>query len=209
MYLGSRPPQEADIPPRSRHTPQSRHPPEADPPRGRHPPPLGADTPPWSRHPPLGAYTPPWEQTPPQKQTPPQEADTPPRGRHPLGADTPHPPSEAGSGIRSMSGRYASYWNAFLFDITCKHNYIGPTLEQYVETKPQCRFCSVQMHLFGDVVRCSPDVEYRRRISDLYGSRQRDGDEPNNQRHGVSQRHETRRQQRDVSGSSGNDASVR
>ena len=68
---------------------------------------------------------------------PPPRADTPaPRGRHPLGADTPrsrHPPGadtpweqtaprgadsplrEADSGIRSMSGRYASYWNAFLF----------------------------------------------------------------------------------------------
>ena len=29
-------------------------------------------------------------------------------------------PREADSGIRSMSGRYASYWNAFLFDI-CYH----------------------------------------------------------------------------------------
>ena len=70
---------------------------EADPPGSR---------PPWSR--------PPWEQTPPppQDQTPPR-ADypppTPPRTRH-----TP-PPREAESGIRSTSGRYASYWNAFLF----------------------------------------------------------------------------------------------
>ena len=49
-------------------------------------------------HPP--EQTPPWEQT------------------SPLGADpweqTPLPPG-ADSGIRSMSGRYASYWNAFLF----------------------------------------------------------------------------------------------
>ena len=28
-----------------------------------------------------------------------------------------HPPREADSGIRSTSGRYASYWNAFLFVI--------------------------------------------------------------------------------------------
>ena len=75
--------------------------------------------------------TPPWKQTPPQKQTPREQ--TPPRSRHPLGADTPPrsrhpsgsrhthpsleadtPPPGAGSGIRSMSGRYASYWNAFL-----------------------------------------------------------------------------------------------
>ena len=67
------------------------------------------------------------DQTPtPQEQTPPPGADTLP-GADPLGADTPRadppgadtprkqtPPPEADSGIRSMSGRYASYWNAFL-----------------------------------------------------------------------------------------------
>ena len=57
--------------------------------------------------------TPP-EQTPPQEQTHPPE-QTP----HPPGADTPPPreqtpPWEADSSIRSTSGRYASYWNAFL-----------------------------------------------------------------------------------------------
>ena len=57
-------------------------------------------------------YTPP-EQTPPQEQTPPWE-QTPP------GADTATPqeqtpPQEADSSIRWMSGRYASYWNAFFW----------------------------------------------------------------------------------------------
>ena len=52
---------------------------------------------PQSRHP-LGQTPPPPEQTPP-KQTPPWE-QTPP---------------EADSSIRSTSGRYASYWNAFLY----------------------------------------------------------------------------------------------
>ena len=52
-----------------------------------------------SRHPPP-------EQTPPQEQTP--RADTPPGSRPP-------PPRETDSSIRSTSGRYASYWNAFLF----------------------------------------------------------------------------------------------
>ena len=56
--------------------------------------------PPGSRHPP------PQEQTPTPLGTDPPEADTPP------GADT-HP-READSSIRSTSGRYASYWNAFL-----------------------------------------------------------------------------------------------
>ena len=57
---------------------------------------------PTSRHPP-GADTPP-EQTLPIQQTAPEQ--TPPPSRHPLEAD---------SGIRSTSGRYASYWNAFLY----------------------------------------------------------------------------------------------
>ena len=39
---------------------------------------------------------------------PPDQADPPPRDQ----ADT--PPREADSSIRSTSGRYASYWNAFL-----------------------------------------------------------------------------------------------
>ena len=70
--------------------------------------------PPGSRHP-LGAGTHPWEQVHPGAATPqeqafdssrhPPGAGTPPRSRHPL---SPH-------GIRSMSGWYASYWNAFLF----------------------------------------------------------------------------------------------
>ena len=54
-----------------------------------------------------------WDTTTP-KQTPPEQTlpweQTPPfpREQTPL-------PQEADSGIRSMSGRYASYWNAFLF----------------------------------------------------------------------------------------------
>ena len=49
----------------------------------------------------------------------------------PPGADTPpkqtpweQTPPEADSGIRSMSGRYASYWNAFLF---MKIGFVQPT----------------------------------------------------------------------------------
>ena len=58
---------------------------------------------------------------PPRQQIPPQRRHTPP------GADTPsdqtppdqtHPPPEADSGIRSTGGRYASYWNAFLFKLS-------------------------------------------------------------------------------------------
>ena len=94
------------------------YPPEQTPPRSRQPPgsrhPLGADPPgpdtisrvdtPQSRHP--------QEQTPPWEQTPPSGVDT-PHSRHPPGSR--HPPWKADSGIRSMNGRYASYWNVFLF----------------------------------------------------------------------------------------------
>ena len=68
--------------------PRTRHPPRADTPRDQAPP-LGAD-PPQSRPPRADTL---WDQA------------------HP-------PPREADSGIRSMSGRYASYWNAFLLCIS-------------------------------------------------------------------------------------------
>ena len=48
----------------------------------------------------------PWEQTPPGRDTPQEQTPQPPR------ADSPR---EADCSIRSMSSRYASYWNAFLF----------------------------------------------------------------------------------------------
>ena len=99
------------------------------PPRSRHP--LGADTPPWEQ---TGADNPrsrhlPWEQTAPRgADTPPEQtppgADTPLGSRHPPGADPPRadPPPR----IRSTSGRYASYWNAFLFEKNC--NYLSSKL---------------------------------------------------------------------------------
>ena len=63
----------------------------------------------------------------------------PPRSRPPLGADPPSPrsrhhplrpdplPWEADSSIRSTSGRYASYWNAFLLSL---HFQIIPQLKK-------------------------------------------------------------------------------
>ena len=96
-------------PPRSRHTPPMEQTPPLD------------ETPPGSRHPPPGSrhtfpeQTPPRADTPleqtPLEQTPPEQ--TPPWSRAPPPEQT--PPPKADSGIRSMSGRYASYWNAFLF----------------------------------------------------------------------------------------------
>ena len=70
---------------------------------------LGFQTPPPGADPPPGPGTPPPDQAhhPPRPGIPPPQADTPP------GPGTP-PPKEADASIRSMSGRYASYWNAFL-----------------------------------------------------------------------------------------------
>ena len=76
--------------------------------------PLGADTPPQSRHNPQSRHPP--------------RADTPPhRSRHPPGtkytpSGTKYTPREADSSIRSTSGRYTSYWNAFLFSLPSREN---------------------------------------------------------------------------------------
>ena len=82
---------------------------DTTPPEQTPPPPEQTNTP-GSRHPleqnPPGA-DPPGADTPPQEQTPPR-ADTPPEQTPP-----------AYSSIRSTSGRYASYWNAFLFACNC------------------------------------------------------------------------------------------
>ena len=59
-----------------------------------------------------GKHTPP-EAHPPREAHPSRKHPSPPRSAHPPEA----PPREADSGIRSMSGRYASYWNAFLFNV--------------------------------------------------------------------------------------------
>ena len=79
---------------------------QADPPRRENPPPGDqADTPgtrqtPPGRTPP-GPGRPPWDQADPPGRTPPWKGEPPPR--------------EEDCSIWSMSGRYASYWNAFLF----------------------------------------------------------------------------------------------
>ena len=93
------PPDQADPPgPQD----QAEHPPPGP---GRHPPcqadtPHARQTPPMpGRHPPSGT----------RQTTPPDQADTPPDQADP-------PPGQADSSIRSTSGRYASYWNAFLLE---------------------------------------------------------------------------------------------
>ena len=104
VHAGIHPPR-ADTP-LPEQAPLSRQSPRAD-------TPLGADNP--LEETPPGADTP-WDQTPPgvdtpQSRHPPEQT---PQSRHPLGTDP--PPPGADSGIRSTSGRYASYWNAFLLN---------------------------------------------------------------------------------------------
>ena len=78
----------------------------------------GMPYPPGPGRPPPGPGRPPGT-----RQTPPGARQTHPGpGRPPLGTGRPplgtgRPPREADSSIRSTSGRYASYWNAFLFII--------------------------------------------------------------------------------------------
>ena len=72
---------------------------DGDPPRMEEPPPDGEG------EPPSPDGEPPLDGEPPRMENPPRWR-TPPDGE---------PPLEADSSIRSTSGRYASYWNAFLF----------------------------------------------------------------------------------------------
>ena len=100
--------------PPAKETPPAREAPlPRRPPRRRHPP--AKETPPRRRHP--------WKEAPPQKETPLE-------GGIPLWKEAP-PPREASPrkghpppGTRSMSGRYASYWNAFLLSIISSYAHL-------------------------------------------------------------------------------------
>ena len=79
----------------------------------RRPPPPGPGRPPLAGRPPRTRQTPLDQGDPPgTRQNPPP----PGLGRHPTGREYPPPPEEDCT-IRSMSGRYASYWNAFLLKV--------------------------------------------------------------------------------------------
>ena len=107
VHAGIPPPWE-QTPPRSR-PPRDQAPPTTEPPGADTRPGPGTprDQTPQSRHPPRADTPPPWEQKPSPR------SRHPPRSRNPPPEQT--PPREADASIRSMSGRYASYWNAFLF----------------------------------------------------------------------------------------------
>ena len=101
--LGYHPPKTRQTHPLEQTPPRpGRHPPEQTPPQTRQTPPRADTTPPWIRQ------TPPRTRQTPPEQTPPQTRQTPPWTRQTT------PPKKADFSIRSTSGRYASYWNAFL-----------------------------------------------------------------------------------------------
>ena len=111
-------------PPGTRYPPRTRYPPTPGTPRDQvHPP--GPDTPPEPGTPPRTRYTPLGPGTPPPGPgTPPLGPGTPPWTRY-----TPWPGTPPGTRytprtreIRSTRGRYASYWNAFLF--YCKLRFV-------------------------------------------------------------------------------------
>ena len=88
-------------------------------------PPLGWRTPPWMENPPLDGEPPMGWRTPPGLGRPPLDGEpplgwrTPPRMENPPGTRQTPPLRETDSSIRSTSGRYASYWNAFLLAKKC------------------------------------------------------------------------------------------
>ena len=77
------------------------------------PPPDRENPPPRPGRPPGPGRPPPAGRTPRTRQTPPNQADPPGPGRPPQ--DQAPSPGKPDFRIRSTSGRYASYWNAFLF----------------------------------------------------------------------------------------------
>ena len=94
----------------------------------------------------LGCHTPPDEnpptwKTPPHGETPLRDGtpgmENPPPGGEPSppAPGMENPPREADSSIRSTSGRYASYWNAFLFILLL-------SILTLFGCKIYCNFCS-------------------------------------------------------------------
>ena len=105
-YLGRYPPRQVHPPARyllGRYSPQAGTPPRQVPLTPWVDTPPQADTP-------LGGYTP-------QAGTPSWAGTPPPRAGTPPGQGTPLPMH---AGIQSTNGKYASYWNAFLFVIVLK-----------------------------------------------------------------------------------------
>ena len=85
----------------------------------------------WTRHPPRSRHHP--DQAPPRSRHPPDQA--PPQSRHPPG---PAPPADG-----YCCGRYASYWNAFLFTLISSFSCEKPQKKTYIEySLEKCRILS-------------------------------------------------------------------
>ena len=132
----------------------------------------------------LGCQTPPG----PGRHPPRDQADT-PRGQadtHPPWDQADTPPREADSSIRSTSGRYASYWNAFLLPVLIYSKSKRTRVEKvYLHLKPLCvkcwtYFCKFVQSVFGDrilhqqqyrLLRLAPTFcQIHRQIFETWGS---------------------------------------
>ena len=101
------------------------------------PPPDQTPHPPWHGEPPQTRHHTPPQSRPPLEQTPPPGWRTPPE-------QTPPPPREADSGIRSTIGRYASYWNAFLFCIKIAFSTpASPSIEKLIYSNLQIQCITI------------------------------------------------------------------
>ena len=98
----------------------------------KYPPPPGKEAPPGRKHPPEGST--------PRRKHPWEGSTPPPRRKHPLEGSTPRKEAPPPPGIRSMSGRYASYWNAFLFMIYANDLCL---LLRVISTSMQRKFFSI------------------------------------------------------------------
>ena len=132
-----------------RRSPRDQTPPEPEPSGNRHP--LASDPPetstPRSRHPPGTRPFP--EQAPPGHQTP--SLKQVPRSRHPPRTRPPGAGSPPGTGHPSPTdgygcGRYASYWNAFLFSFV-----FGTMFYFILTTPPGSRYQPLSPLVWGSV----------------------------------------------------------
>ena len=149
--------------------PRQTSPPNADTPQT---PPPNADTPSQCRHPlrhPLPMQTPP-PKTDTPRQTPPGQTP-PPLGRHPLPwADTPSPsqtlpwadtPGQTPPPRWPLSGRYASYWNAFLFPSRFHSTFITFCKRKLFWLAEQSHFSQLIIKRFS--IKCSQYFRVERR----------------------------------------------
>ena len=94
--------------------------------------------------PPGQGEPPPDQADPPGRENPPRPGRTPPGRENPPGPGRPPPPPplEADSRIWSTSGRYASYWNAFLLRKQFTHRHTHEHTDTCTHTHTQANNCT-------------------------------------------------------------------